>query len=105
MHEEARANVYRDRILRGTDSDGFYSTFKLGAFGADLGAVACFFDAPWSRVSANLTPPAKAWALGVAAFDLRAVGRLTESLEPMRAGWKWQLSKRIGPTPARPPII
>ena len=28
---------------------------KLGAFGSDLGAVACFFETPWSRVSPALT--------------------------------------------------
>ena len=39
---------------RGTGSDGFYSTNKLGAIGADLAAVAAFFDEPWSRVSPNL---------------------------------------------------
>ena len=36
--------VYHDRILRGTHYGGFYSVKKLGAFGADLGAVACFFE-------------------------------------------------------------
>jgi hypothetical protein len=38
--QEACEKVYRDRILRGTGSDGFYSTRKLGAIGADLAAVA-----------------------------------------------------------------
>ncbi len=37
-HSEAREKVYRDRILRGTGSDGFYSSKKLGAIGADLAA-------------------------------------------------------------------
>ncbi len=86
MHEEARANVYRDRILRGTGSDGFYSTKKLGAFGADLGAVACFFEPPWRRVSPNLAASDQSWLRGVTAYGLRALGRLTEALEPMRAG-------------------
>jgi hypothetical protein len=43
-HQEANHKVYDDRILRGTGSDGFYSTQKLGAIGADLAAVAAFFD-------------------------------------------------------------
>jgi hypothetical protein len=81
----AREKVYRDRILRGTGSDGFYSTKKLGAIGADLAAVAAFFDEPWSRVSPNLIEAAQAWLLHQAAFRLRALGRLTEALEPMRA--------------------
>jgi hypothetical protein len=98
MHEDARAKVYRDRILRGTDSNGFYSTKKLGAFGADLGAVACFFDLPWSQVSPNLTPSNRAWILGEAGRYLRAVGRLTEALEPMRAALGGGSPKSTGKT-------
>jgi len=48
--------------------------------------VACFFERPWSRLSPNLSKPAQAWLLGTTAFYLRALGRLTEALEPMRAG-------------------
>jgi hypothetical protein len=83
MQQEARDNVYRDRILRGHEH---YSLHKLGAFGADLAAVACFFEQPWSRVSPALTDADQAWLLAVAAFDLRALGRLTEAVEPVRAG-------------------
>jgi hypothetical protein len=46
MQQKACDEVYISRILRGTGSDGFYSTNKLAAYGADLGAVACFFDPP-----------------------------------------------------------
>jgi hypothetical protein len=80
-HQEARAEVYRDRIARG---EKFYSFRKLGAFGADLGAVAAFFDEPWSRASSNLRAADQAWLLNQAAFCLGALGRLTEAVEPMR---------------------
>ncbi len=83
-HPEAKYDVYEMRILRGTGSDGFYSTRKLGAIGADLGAVAAFFDEPWTRLSPHLSAPAQAWLLNQAAFRLRALGRLTEAVEPMR---------------------
>ncbi len=86
LQQEAREKVYRDRILRGAGYEGFYSTKKLGAFASDLGAVACFFEQPWSRVSPALTEVAQAWLLSQAAVCLRASGRLTEALEPMRAG-------------------
>ena len=75
-----------DRILRGTGPDGFYSTKKLGAIGADLGAVACFFTTPWTTLAPSLAPADQAWLLNEAAFNLRALGRLTEAAEPMRAG-------------------
>jgi hypothetical protein len=84
--KEACDEVYVDRMLRGTGYDGFYSTLKLGAIGADLAAVAAFFDEPWSRVSPNLLEVDQGWLLGVAAYDLHALGRLTEALQPMRAG-------------------
>ncbi len=86
LQRQAREEVYCDRILRGTGDDGFYSISKLGAFGPDLGAVACFFEEPWQRVSPALSAADQAWLLNEAAFRLRALGRLTEALEPMRAG-------------------
>jgi len=82
LQQEARAKVYRDRILRGQE---FYSTRRLGAIGSNLGTVACFFEIPWSRVSPAVTQAEQAWLLNEAAFYLRALGRLTEALEPMRA--------------------
>ncbi len=81
LHQQARAEVYRDRILRGGD---FYSTNKLGAIGADLGAVACFFTEPWTTLAPSLALADQAWLLNEAAFRLRALGRLTEAAEPMR---------------------
>jgi tetratricopeptide (TPR) repeat protein len=82
-HQEARRHVYRDRILRG---DEFYSTMKLGAIGADLGAAACFFDHPWTTVSPLLTAEERAWLLSDVAYSLRGLGRVLEALQPMRAG-------------------
>ena len=92
--QEACDKVYVDRILRGTGSDGFYSTKKLGAIGADLAAVAAFFDEPWSRVSPNLSEADQAWLLNEAAFRLRALGRLTEALQPMRAGLEMAVQQK-----------
>ena len=86
LPQQACEEVYRDRILRGTGNDGFYSTMNLGAFGADLGALACFFEEPWQRLSPALSEADQAWLLSEVAFDLRALGRLSEALEPMRAG-------------------
>ncbi|MDQ6867315.1 MAG: hypothetical protein M3178_02485 [Pseudomonadota bacterium] len=83
MQQEACDKVYRDRILRGVEA---YSTRQLGAFRSDLGAVACFFEPPWSRVSPALAEGTQAWLLNEAAVHLRALGRMTEALEPMRAG-------------------
>ena len=98
-HHEALVKVYIDRILRGTERGGFYSSKRLGAFGAEIAAVAAFFDSsssgPWSRVSPHLSEEIHSWLLSQAAFNLRALGRLAEALQPMRvagemsvkAGW------------------
>ncbi|MCA9046287.1 MAG: hypothetical protein KDA69_18325, partial [Planctomycetaceae bacterium] len=93
-HQEACDKVYVDRILRGMESDGFYSTRQLGAIGADLGAVAAFFDVPWSQVSQNLKESDQAWLLSQAAFRLRALGRLTEALEPMRSALEMAINAK-----------
>jgi tetratricopeptide (TPR) repeat protein len=88
LQQEVRDKVYRGRIGRGNE---FYAMHQLGAFGSDLGAVACFFETPWSRVSPAITEANHAWLLNQAAFNLRALGRLTEALEPIRAGLELQI--------------
>jgi tetratricopeptide (TPR) repeat protein len=82
LQQEACEKVYRDRLQRRNEA---YSMKKLGALGSDLGAIACFFETSWTRVSPALTDPAQAWLLSEAAYRLGALGRLTEALEPMRA--------------------
>ncbi len=83
LHQRAGDDVYSDRILRCGEG---YSVKKLGAIGADLGAVACFFTTPWAIFASNFAPVVQAWLLSEAAYRLRALGRLTEAVEPMRAG-------------------
>ena len=87
--QEAVEKVYRDRIKRGTGNDGNYSSKKLGAIGADLGAVAAFFEERWSRLSTSLNAADQAWLLNEAAYRLRALGRLTEAVEPLRVAVSW----------------
>ena len=81
LQQEACDKVYFARIMRGNE---YYSSKKLGALGSSLGAVACFFEKPWSRVSPSLTEADQAWLLNETAYYLRGLGRLTEALEPMR---------------------
>jgi tetratricopeptide (TPR) repeat protein len=83
LHEQACEEVFIARIKRGPEN---YSTRQLGAVGADLGAVACYFEEPWQRLVPALSKSASAWLLNEAAICLAALGRLTEAHEPMRAG-------------------
>jgi tetratricopeptide (TPR) repeat protein len=81
LHQEAAQEIYYGRIQREREA---YSARRLGLFGSDLGAAACFFEQPWSRLSSTLGEVWRAWLLNEAATRLRALGRLAESLEPMR---------------------
>jgi hypothetical protein len=89
--QQETCDVYFARIQRGNEA---YSVKKLGAFGADLGAVACLFETPWRVPSASLTEADKFWLLGQTAAYLRALGRLTEALETTRAALKNLLSQK-----------
>ncbi len=92
--EDACDEVYRNRIQRGTDgSHAFYSGRKLGLLGLDLAAVACFFAEPWRRLATELHFEGQAWLLGEAAFRLRALNRLAEAREPMRAGLEFHIEQ------------
>jgi len=91
LHQEVSDEVHFARILRGNDK---YSVFKLGLFAADLGAVACLFDRPWQAPAPALPEPDQAWLLNEAAFNLRALGRLQEALEPMRAGLRMGVEQK-----------
>ncbi|HWN43295.1 MAG TPA: hypothetical protein VNW71_13800, partial [Thermoanaerobaculia bacterium] len=80
--QEALDEVYWRRIVRGGE---FFSTRKLGAFGSDLSALSGFFDRSSDQPSASLTSAAQAFLLNAAGFCLRALGRLTEAVQPIKA--------------------
>ncbi|HVF61645.1 MAG TPA: hypothetical protein VNJ70_17705 [Thermoanaerobaculia bacterium] len=81
--QEAFDEVYWRRIRQGNEA---LNIKKLGAFGAELTALTAFFDRPWDRPSAQLSAAKQAWLLNAAGFVLRALGRLPEAVQPMRAG-------------------
>ncbi len=81
-HQEALDDVYHRRIHRGNE---FFSTKKLGAFGADLAALRGFFERPWRKPVPGLTEADKAWVLNQAGHRLKALGRLAEAAEPLQA--------------------
>ncbi len=84
-HQQALHEVYRQRIQR---VEEFYSSRKLGAFGSELAVLSGFFEPPWSTPVGGLLDAAKGFVLNQAGFALRAVGRLAEAVEPMRAALK-----------------
>ena len=89
-HQEAFDEVFLRRIRRQTDA---FSIKNLGAFGADLVALAGFFDPPWRRPVAGLTEADKAFVLGEAGYDLRALGRLAEAAQPTQASLEARIAQ------------
>ena len=98
LQQEAYEKVYFERIMRGRTNTT--ASTNLARSASDLGAVACFFDEPWIALQlcdgCSKQCPSHASRLLI----LRALGRLAEALEPMRAGLKWASNKRTGRKPA-----
>jgi len=82
LHQQALDKVYWPRIRREGEA---YIAKKLGAFSDDLAVVAHFFSQPWRVPAAGLGEIWQAGLLNWAGFRLRALGRLTEAVEPMEA--------------------
>jgi len=77
--------VYRKRIHRG---DHFYSTSKLGAFGAELTTLAHFFETPWHTVVSELETKSKAFLMRHTGYCLRALGKPADAAIPMETSLK-----------------
>ncbi len=90
-HQEAFDEVYWRRIERGEE---YFSSKKLGAWGADLACVAALFAMPWKEPVSSLNGRARSPLLNLAGFDLRALGRLAEAVEPMQAGLAGAISRQ-----------
>jgi tetratricopeptide (TPR) repeat protein len=82
-YQDAMDEVYWRRIQR---KDEFFNIAKLGAIGADLVAISGFFYSLWDKPVARLTEADKGYILNQAGSDLRALGRLKEAAQPMKAG-------------------
>lgn len=97
--QKAFYEVYVRRIQRGNE---LFDLNRLGAFGLDLSAISGFFDRPWDQPSASLTSAEQAFLLHEAGYNLRALGRLAEAVQPMEASLdirlqqkKWENASRI----------
>ena len=86
-HQEALDDVYFNRIARGNEA---FINHNIGAFGADLSCLSNFFESLWDKPASGLTEADKAVTLSWAGFALRAVGRLSEAAQPMKAGLETQ---------------
>jgi tetratricopeptide (TPR) repeat protein len=77
-HQRVMDDVYLPRILRGKLN---FSTLKLGAFGAEVAAMSCFFAPPWTQVVDGLNESTAAHVLRHTGYCLRSVIRLEEAAD------------------------
>jgi hypothetical protein len=90
-HQAAYDEVYGSGLWEANLS---YSLTYLGAFGAHLGAVAYFFEQPWTLPSLSLREATHNSLLAAAAFDLHALGRTAEAIEPRRASLQRDIANK-----------
>jgi tetratricopeptide (TPR) repeat protein len=90
-HQEVCDDIYWHRIRRGREG---YSWCKLGAFGSEVAAISGFFEQLWDTPVPSLTEAAQAWLLNEAGFDLRALGRLAEAVQPLQATLSINVAKK-----------
>ena len=93
--QEAFDEVFYRRIQRGNET---YITRVLGAFGPRLAVSANFFEAPWRTPRRDLRLGDQAWLLSSAAYAMKALGRLSDSVEPRKGEPRCRQSalKRLG---------
>ena len=96
--QEAFNEAYRPRILRGEEC---FSIRTLGAFGSDLSALSGFFDHLWDQPSSILTPADQVSVLAIAGFNLRALGRLAEAVQPMEVAMEAVIAREDWRSAAR----
>ncbi len=80
-YQEVLDKVYNRRIQR--KNNEHFIARKLGAHGAELSVLSGFFDPPWKLPVNGLDEYDKALVLNNAGFDLLALGRLEEAVQPM----------------------
>jgi tetratricopeptide (TPR) repeat protein len=90
-HRHAFARVYYDRIQRRRE---FFAASKLGMVSADVEALACFFEVPWTKPVMQLTGRWRALLFGQAGYRLWMYGRLKEAVSPMKDALKADVERQ-----------
>jgi tetratricopeptide (TPR) repeat protein len=88
LHERTLHDVYINRIMHGTESQGFYSSKKLGATLENLNAIGAFFEYRWTSPNIKLSLDDRAWVLNEAAYELRSLGRIVEARDAFAHAFK-----------------
>ncbi|MBD3183483.1 AAA family ATPase [Candidatus Poribacteria bacterium] len=89
-YEDAWNDVYLPRIPGEQRPDGkkFYSTYILGAFGAELDALSHFFSNPWKELVENIDPAIGLSVRQQTGFCLRAQGLTKQAVDCLKEALK-----------------
>jgi hypothetical protein len=89
-HQEVMDEVFVKRIRRQDDI-----LHKLRSYGTFLSALSIFFDIPWHIIKPEFDKNTKAVLLSQAGFALRAMGRLSEASQPIKAGMEIYIENKL----------
>jgi len=89
LHQQTLDDIYIPRVRRGNE---VYSLHKLCAFSSDLMVLSNFFSQPWHKVVHNINKKSKANILSWTGVCLRALGRLREAINPIKASLSIHIS-------------
>jgi tetratricopeptide (TPR) repeat protein len=81
-HQDALDRIYYKRIHRETKH---FAVNNLGLIEADLAALSHFFAPPWQRLVEEIKRAAKGYLLMQVGYRMRAMGRLKEAIQLMKA--------------------
>ena len=81
--QEAYDDVFMERLER---DDSSYMYDVHGVIGPHLAVMASFFEVSWQTPRHDLSPGCQSWLLSAAALGLTSLGRVSDSVEPHRAG-------------------
>jgi tetratricopeptide (TPR) repeat protein len=97
-YQETFHHVFWRRIQRGND---VFNAKKLGAAGSELSLLSGFFVLPWHQTVALLDEDSRGYVLNHVGYNLRALGRLMEAVEPMRAALELRIAQKSWHNAAR----
>jgi len=89
QHKITLDEIFWKRIDRGEA----FIAHKLGALGTALSTISNFYDKPWDKLENKINERDKAYLLSITGFSLRALGRLREAAQPMKAGMEMRIKQ------------
>jgi tetratricopeptide (TPR) repeat protein len=91
-YQESLYEVFFKRMDRGGGKA--FVVANLGAMGSALASLSSFFNPPWRQLVTGLREDFQGYILNNVGFCLRALGRLTEAVQPFQAGLETDIARK-----------